>query len=505
MVSRMRKSSCPPNRIDTLARLFPDCVTETLCETTGELTWAIDFDQLRQTLSDHIVDGPRERYRLEWPGKRAAVLAAHTPAMRTLRPCRAGSIDFDTTHNVFIEGDNLETLKLLQQTHANRVQVIFIDPPYNSGKAWSYQDTFRISPTAWALAADSDVSPAEAAEGRFHAAWLNMMYPRLKLAWSLLADDGLLGVAINDQEVLQLGKILDEIFGPAQRLACAPWLSEASGGKEKSGLRCGHEYILLYVKRHRHGISQAPRTGEPLKLRDAQGAYRKGRELMKWGGTSLRGDRPRQHYALVAPSGEEVLPYRHDGQAGHWRWGKDNPRMLQALVQPDYFHWELRPFNPGVRVAGKTRRWVPYEKVRDTQKFIGWSTWLDGVGTNADATRELKALFGAKVFDTPKPTSLIRWIIGLHTSRDGIVLDFFAGSASTAHAVLQLNHADQGTRRFIMVQHAEACAPGSLAAQSGYRHIAALGCERVRRAGQAMRQGNTAATLDIGYRLLKIV
>ena len=331
-----------------------------------------------------------------------------------------------------------------------------------------------------------------------------MMYPRLKLAWRLLASDGLLAVAIDDREVLHLGHVLDEIFGASNRLACAPWRSEASGGKEKTGLRCGHEYILLYVKKDRSQISQQACVAASLNQEDASGPYRKGRELMKWGGTSLRADRPNQFYALRTPQGESVWPYRNDGQAGHWRWGRDNPRIVQALTQPDFFHWELRPFDPGIDVDGNTRRWVPYEKSRDTQKLIGWSTWLDGLGTNADATRELKALFGAKVFDTPKPTSLVAWIINLHRCTDAIVLDFFAGSASTAHAVLRLNQKDQGQRKFIMVQHDEPCQVGSPAARAGYANIAALGRERVRLAGQAMRTQSAGTRVDVGYRTLKI-
>jgi adenine-specific DNA-methyltransferase len=499
------------DNIDKLAGLFPNCVTEAQ-DDQGKLSRVLDFDQLRQELSTYVVEGPRERYHMDWPGKREAILAANAPIAKTLRPYRDESVDFETTRNLFIEGDNLDALKLLQETYLNQVSVVFIDPPYNTGRDFIFKDDFADDPDEYLIRSNQKDERGNVLQlnpesnGRFHSTWLSMIYPRLKLAWNLLADDGIIAVAIDDSEVFQLGKVLDEIFGASNRLACAPWLSEASGGKEKTGLRTGHEYILLYFKRLSESISREERAAGDLNLRDETGPYRKGRELMKWGGTSLRSDRPKQFYALPTPLGETVLPFRNDGKEGHWRWGQDNPKIHLALKDPSVFHWELRPFDPGVDVGGATSRWVPYEKLRDENKNVGWSTWLDEVGSNAEATRELKVLFGKKPFDTPKPTSLIKWLLRLHADRDGVVLDFFAGSCSTAHAVIDLNREDGGNRRFIVAQLDERCEEASEAAQMGLSTIPEIGKERIRRAGAAIKSESalTRPDLDIGFRVLKI-
>lgn len=488
---------------ERLAELFPNCVTETA---EGK---AIDFDLLKQELNHAVVEGTKERYRLEWPGKKEAIVTANIPTTKTLRPLREDSVDFDNTENLYIEGDNLEVLKLLQESYFNKINLIYIDPPYNTGKDFLYKDNFIANKETELfesgqkdeynrrLVANPDT------EGRFHSAWLTMMYPRLKIAWNCLSSDGLLAVSIDDNEVFQMGKLLDEIFGASNRLACAPWLSEASGGKEKTGLRTGHEYLLIYFKRSSENISQEERSTGELNLRDNQGPYRKGRELMKWGGTSLRKDRPNQFYELPAPDGENVLPYRNDGEEGHWRWGQLNTEILKALKDSSVFHWEKRPFNEGVIVNGSSERWVPYEKIRDAKKSTGWSTWLDKYGTNADGTRELKDLFGIKVFDTPKPFQLIQWICSLHSNESAIVMDFFAGSSPTAQAVLQLNAEDGGNRKFIMVQLPEATEEESIAYKAGYKNICEIGKERIRRAAKKIKE-ETGADIDYGFRVYRL-
>ena len=498
------------DNIARLAALFPNCVTESR-DDKGVVKRSIDFDQLRQELSTSIVDGPQERYRLDWPGKREALLTANAPIAKTLRPCREESVDFDATKNLFIEGDNLDALKLLQETYLGKIRVIFIDPPYNTGKDFIYKDRFDEDTKAYLQRSnqkdefgDRMVANIET-NGRFHSDWLTMMYPRLKLAWNLLADDGIIAIAINDSEVFQLGKVMDEIFGTSNRLACAPWLSEASGGKEKTGLRTGHEYILLYFKKTAINISQEERSTGKLNLSDNIGPYRKGRELMKWGGTSLRVDRPKQFYELPTPDKNLVFPFRNDGKEGHWRWGKENKKIKVALNDPSFFHWEKRPFDENIEVNGERERWVPYVKVRDVKKSTGWSTWLDKYGSNADATRELKELFGTKPFDTPKPTSLIKWLINLHNDEEAIVLDFFAGSASTAQAVIDLNLEEEARRTFILVQLAEPCADDTGAFEAGYKTIAEIGKERIRRAGNRIKEEkDDGDDIDIGFRVLKI-
>lgn len=245
---------------------------------------------------------------------------------------------------------------------------------------------------------------------------------------------------------------MDEVFGSSGRLACAPWLAEPSGGKQKTALRQGHEYILIYHNGDDSNLSREEKSSGELNLKDKYGRFRKGRELLKWGEQSLREDRPNMWFAVQTPSGEEAFPYRGDGREGRWRLGRGHPLMQQILQDPERAHWEVRPFDVGVKVNERTERWVPYEKIRDSKRSFGWTTWLDSFGFNADATRELKELFGKKIFDTPKPIQLIQWLVSLHADENGLILDSFAGSGTTGHAVLALNKADGGNRRFILVE-----------------------------------------------------
>ena len=340
----------------------------------------------------------------------------------------------------------MEALKALMPHYRGRVKCIFIDPPYNTGNEnWIYNDKVnspKIKKWLGVVVGRDDLTR--------HDKWLCMIYPRLYLLKQLLSRDGIIAVSIDDNELNNLGTVLDEIFGAENRLACAPWLAEPSGGKEKTGLRGGHEYILIYHNGDDSSISREVRSSGELNLKDKWGKYRKGRELLKWGGTSLRKDRPGQWFPLRTPDGIEVWPIKNDGEEGHWRWGKLQ-KMKSILDDPEVAHWERRSFDEGVKWQNLAERWVPYEKIRDVSKSVGWSTWLDSYGFNADATRELKELFGKKPFDTPKPMSLIRWIISLHTDEDALVLDSFAGSGTTGHAVLDLNK-DGGNRKFIMIE-----------------------------------------------------
>jgi adenine-specific DNA-methyltransferase len=284
-----------------------------------------------------------------------------------------------------------------------------------------------------------------------HDKWMCMMWPRLKMLRELLAEGGLIAITIDNNELTNLWEIMIELFGENGFVACAPWLSEPSGGKEKTGLRTGHEYVLIFSK-GASIVTQQETTGSELTLKDKHGPYAKGRELRKWGGVSLRSDREGQWFPLQAPDGSKVWPFRNDGEEGHWRWGSKNKEMLAILADPEAAHWEERPYDSGVVVQGKKKRWVPYEKVRTEEKLVGWKTWLDRVGYNADGTRVLKEIFGSKVFDTPKPVSLIKWVIGLLPHDSAVVLDSFAGSGTTAHAVLELNEEDGGDRKFILVE-----------------------------------------------------
>ena len=394
--------------------------------------------------------------------------------------------------NLIVQGDNLVALKALLPYYAGQVKCIYIDPPYNTGnEGWVYNDSVN-SPLIrdWL----GKIVGREAEDLSRHDKWLCMMYPRLRILKQFLSRDGLIAVSIDDNELSLLGVLLDEIFGSQNRLACAPWLAEPSGGKEKTGLRGGHEYILIYHNGDDTSISREMKSTGDLNLKDMWGKYRKGRELTKWGGASLRKDRPGQWYALKTPEGIEVWPIKNDGSEGHWRWGKEQ-MMKEIVADPECAHWEKRQFDPGITWQGQTERWVPYEKIRETSKSIGWSTWLDTYGYNSDATRELKDIFGKKPFDTPKPVALIRWLVTLHADNDALVLDSFAGSGTSAHAVLSANKDDGGKRRFILIQMPFESEEQKRLSKNIARDITA---ERVRRAAQGYEKiGQTAGADEL--------
>jgi adenine-specific DNA-methyltransferase len=349
--------------------------------------------------------------------------------------------------NVIIEGDNLAALKALLPTYHGKVKCIYIDPPYNTGnEKWIYNDNVNSPMMQEWLGKVVDREDLTR-----HDKWCCMMMPRLKLLRELLARDGIIAVSIDDNEVANLCELLDEVFTAENRLAVAPWKAEPSGGKQKGGLRIGHEYLVIYHNGDDSAVSREEVSTGELNLRDEEGKYRKGRELRKWGQGSLRTDRLDMWFELIAPDGTKVLPYRNDGKEGRWRWGKDG--KMKAVVQnPNLAHWEKSPYDEGVRVKGRSERWVPFEKIRDRRRSFGWSTWLDSFGFNSDGTREIKDIFGEKIYDTVKPTELLKWLVSLHTDDDAIVLDSFAGSGTTAHAVLALNKEDGGNRRFVLCQ-----------------------------------------------------
>ena len=352
--------------------------------------------------------------------------------------------------NKIIHGDNLEALKSLLPEYEGRVKCIYIDPPYNTGNEnWVYNDNVNSPKIKKWL---GQVVGKESEDLTRHDKWLCMMYPRLKLLQKLLHVDGFIAISIDDNELYNLGNVLDEIFGSANRVACIPVLTEPSGGKSKEALRIGHEYICVYVKKEFKGLKYESKNVEGRVEHDEFGEFIRGRELSKWGSESLREDRPDMWYAIKAPDGTDVYPYRNDGKEGRWRWGRKKSKMIEILKNTQNALWEKRKYDNGVVVNGQTERWFPYEKIREKEKQFGWNTWLDTIGYNSIGTNELKQIFGEKIFDTPKPTTLIQWIVNLMDDEDGIVLDSFAGSGTTAHAVLNLNKLDGGNRKFILVE-----------------------------------------------------
>lgn len=392
---------------------------------------------------------------LNWIGKEKVVNHHRDVPFRVLEHQYGFSAETGETKeptesgNMIIHGDNLEALKALLPEYEGKVKCVFIDPPYNTGnEGWVYNDNVNHPKIKKWL---GEVVGKEGEDLTRHEKWLCMMYPRLRLLQRLLSKDGLIFMTLDDNELENGIHLLNEIFGRKNKLSSAPWLAEPSGGKEKTKLRNGHEYILIYHNGDSSSITQEERSAGNLNLKDSIGKYKKGRELRKWGGDSLREDRPGQWYPLKTPTGDIVYPYKNDGNEGHWRWGKD--QLMKPIIEnPDLAHWELCKYDEGVSVNGNTERWVPFEKIRDAKKMVGWGTWLDSVGFNSDGTETIKAIFSSKLFDTPKPVSLIEWLVSLHSDENGIVMDSFAGSGTTGHAVFNLNKLDGGNRKFILVE-----------------------------------------------------
>lgn len=428
---------------------------------------------------------------LNWIGKEAVVNHHLQVPFQLLKDVPELACGEPGSGNLIVQGDNLVALKALLPYYAGQVKCIYIDPPYNTGnEGWVYNDNVN-SPLIREWLGKTVGKEGETLDR--HDRWLCMMYPRLALLKQLLSRDGIIAVSIDDNEVNLLGVLLDSMFGAQNRLACIPWLAEPSGGKQKSSLRKGHEYILVYHNGDDSNLTREEKSTGDLNQKDKFGKYRKGRELLKWGDQSLRADRQNMWFPLIAPDGTEVYPIRNDGREGRWRLGKENHLVRKILEDPEHVYWEVRPFDNGIEVDGKLERLVPYEKIRDVKRSFGWSTWLDSVGFNADATRELKDIFGNKNFDTPKPTQLINWIISIHQDDDALVLDSFAGSGTTAHAVLNLNKQDGGNRRFILVEIESSIAQDVTA-------------ERVRRVaeGYTNAKGEQAEGLGGGFRFCEL-
>lgn len=485
--------------IDKLAELFPSVVTETL-DSDGNPKKAIDFDLLRQELSDHVVDGPQERYQLDWPGKRAAAFAANAPIAKTLRPVREESVDFDTTKNLFIEGDNLDALKLLQESYLGKVKLIYIDPPYNTGSdRFVYPDDFaQVNEEYLASSGQVDnlgrrlVTNLES-NGRFHSDWLSMMYPRLKLARNLLADDGVIFVSIDDNEAAPLKSLLDEIFGAANFLTTVVWQKVYSPMNSATQFASVHDYIHVYARNGEKWASNLlPRTAEQDQAYKNPDDDPRGRWKPADATAAAGHATPSQFYELVTPAGNQFNP--PPGRA----WLYTEPRFAEMVADNRVWFGVNGEGRPAIK-----RFLNEVKQGRVAQTFWPYTE----VGHNQDAKKELLSRIEFKssdvVFSTPKPTKLIRRMLQLATdpNAEDIVLDFFAGSGTTADAVIQQNAQDGGNRRYILVQLAE-----PVEENSSYATISSFSRERVRRAGQKVLEesGLTGDGLDAGFRAIKV-
>ena len=382
--------------VEKLKELFPEAVSE------GK----VDFDKLRQTLGDEVDAGP-ERYSFTWAGKRDCIKLLQVPSRATLVPSPDESIDWDTTSNVFIEGENLEVLKLLYKAYYGRVKMIYIDPPYNTGKDFIYPDNYADPlDTYLRLTGQKDsegnvLTSNPETSGRYHSSWLSMMFPRLFVARQLLRDDGVIFVSIDDNEFHNLRAVLNDIFGEENFVANLVWQAKRGGGGGVSTIAGEHEYVLVYARQNAPAaVGKHHVDAEPLDLRDEKGPYRKGRELNKWGVGSARADRPTMYFPIPGPDSGDVYPIRNDGSEGRWRWGKR--RMLEIATRGDAI-FERR----------SDGSYIVYEKVRESDiRYRAYRTLLNDAGTAADGTARLKDLFGGKSpFEFPKPVSLVEHLL----------------------------------------------------------------------------------------------
>ena len=500
---RMKSLDASEGNVAKIAALFPHCVTERLNK-DGKPELAIDFDKLRAELSNDVLYDSEERYQFTWPDKRAASRLANEPVNLTLRPCREESVDFDTTENLYIEGDNLDVLKVLRETYLGRVKMIYIDPPYNTGNDFVYNDDFAQSredfeATSGAFDDDGNqlIDPMQRnteSNGRFHTDWLNMIYPRLKVARDLLSDDGVIFISIDDNEIENLRKICDEIFGQANYLSQLVIENNPRGRQSDSFFATSHEYLLCYAKQ----LSLCEISGMPLsdeqkseyKFVDNNGHYRL-LGLRQRGVASLREDRPDMFFPIyVDPVTEAislsyrkdcvaVIPKKSDGREGRWMWGMKKcetdinrlvARFIKGRNEYDIF----------------VKDYLASDKGERTRKYK--TIWSDSRLNNQNGTQEVKKILGGDYMSFPKSSSYIQMIINLVSEKDAIILDFFSGSATTAHAVMKLNAEDGGHRKFIMVQLPEVTDEKSEAHKAGYETICQIGEERIRRAGEQIRR-----------------
>lgn len=495
---KMHSPDVAEANIARLAALFPHCVVESTDE-NGRLRRAVDFDQLRQELSSQVVDGPRERYHLDWPGKREAQLAANAPIAKTLRPCRGESVNFDATKNLFIEGDNLEALKLLQETFLGKVKLIYIDPPYNTGRDFIYDDDFAEDTDTYLVKSNQTdtvgnrlVSNPES-NGRFHSDWMTMMYSRLRLSRSLLMDDGVIFISIDDGEVSNLRKMCDEVFGEDNFVTQIIWKKRSTPPNDKA-IGAQHDYVLVYAKQYSAGsIALRPRSEEQAARYQNPDNHPKGPwapgDLM----ANVKGGRYVEslNFPITNPNtGEEHFPSSN----GNWRFNRET---IAKLIANDEIY-----FGSDGKGRPKLKRFLC-----DIKEGITWTSLWDFVAFNTEGSGEMADIFGnLAVFENPKPVGLLKEIVRAGARPDSIVLDFFAGAATTAHAVMALNAEDGGARRFVMVQWPEACGPDSEAAKAGFATIADIAKERIRRAGKKIKDaaGLQGDRLDTGFRVLKV-
>lgn len=488
---QMKTHDASEGNVAKIAALFPQCVTERIGK-DGTAELAIDFDKLRDELSKDLLDGAEERYQFTWPDKRAASRLANEETNKTLRPDLDASEDFWNTENLYIEGDNLDVLKVLRENYLGAIKMIYIDPPYNTGNDFVYNDDFTQGKHEFEQSNglfDEDgnqiLDPMQRntqSNGRYHTDWLNMIYPRLKVARDLLSDDGVIFISIDDNEIGNLRKVCDEIFFPQNFIAEFIWKSKLGKVGTTSTISSTHEYILCFAK-HIENVkfSMIKNISEGRK-----------ENLRQWGVADRREDRPSMFYPITI-DGVTVYPIKEDGSDGRWRVGQE---MANDLL------------SKGELVLTNNKGKYGIQRIfPEGVSFTAYDTLLlENIGTTAKGAKILNELGLSKVFDFSKPVELIMHFAHLTNDKNAIILDFFSGSATTAHSVMKLNAEDGGHRKFIMVQLPEVTDDKSEARKAGYETICQIGEERIRRAGKKIKEetGLNGQNLDTGFRVLRL-
>ena len=490
--------------LEALYQIIPSAFTEVRDEKTGEITHKINFSTLRELLGDNAYDEADEEYGFKWVGKNAARREAARSINKTLRPCPEDSVDWENTQNLYIEGDNLEVLKLLQKSYLGKIKMIYIDPPYNTGNDFVYRDDFAMDKDGYDRAA-GDVDELgnrfrKNADGnaRFHSDWCSMIYERLLVARALLSNDGVIFISIDDNEVDNLRKICDEIFGGSNFVAQFPWRKRTAKSDVPFGVSQDYEWIICYAKSNNFVASVEGNERKYYETPDFPNRPWRVHDLTK---QTTASERPNSYFTIINPKTGEEYPANPNRTWAITKETFEEYYAVDRIVFPNDYDF-LRISKPVLRYWKED----DMKKAGDDFGRVAVSSKLpDNIGMSQDGTKEVTGLFDGKIFSFPKPSSLIHFFAKAINSNDALILDFFSGSATTAHAVMQLNAEDGGNRRYIMVQLPEETEAGSEAYKAGYKNICEIGKERIRRAGKKIKEefGEKAAALDTGFRVFK--
>lgn len=506
---KMQTANKADENFKKLAEMFPNAVTETIDE-NGEVVRAIDKDVLMQEINTKVVDGNEERYQFTWPDKKKSVLLANAPINKTLRPCREESVDFDNTENLYIEGDNLEVLKLLQETYLGKIKMIYIDPPYNTGNDFVYEDDFAQSTEEYLENSGQYDDEGNRLvknldrNGRFHTDWLNMIYPRLKIAKDLLTSDGAIFISIDDNELENLTKICNEIFGESNFVGCICRATGTTTGQDANKIGSSCDYCLVYSKSNEfilNGLDMDEKDLKRFNEVDEKGRYST-LQLRKTGNADTKEERPNMFFQVTAPDGSKVYPFGPTGYLSRWRVSRDS---YAKLVENNMIVWKKSDsFEPVTTEGYEKSPWTPYVKYYLEGRTKQVSNLFQDIEGNKKASIVLKDLLGSKgIFDNPKPVEFLRILIQISTNSDDYILDFFSGSGTTAHAAIDYSAKTNEKRKFIMVQLPEETDEKREAYKAGYKNICEIGKERIRRAAKKIAEENPKANFDGGFRVLK--